>query len=98
MKMKYYAVHRGRNPGVYTDWEEAKAQVNGYSNNLHMSFDTYNEAQHFSRFGYAGNTQQTTNFGSYGMSSDDVNTLLSYGVKPWEDEAFQFLGELKRYN
>ena len=29
--------------------------------------------------------------GDWGYCQDDVNTLLSYGIKPWEDEADGFL-------
>jgi viroplasmin and RNaseH domain-containing protein len=28
--MKYYAVRKGFNPGIYTDWEECEKQVNGF--------------------------------------------------------------------
>jgi hypothetical protein len=30
----------------------------------------------------------------FGMSHDDLNTLLSHGVKPWEDDAFEVLAAL----
>ena len=29
--MKYYAVKKGRTPGVYRTWEDAKKQVDGFS-------------------------------------------------------------------
>ncbi|OCH91987.1 hypothetical protein OBBRIDRAFT_833801 [Obba rivulosa] len=29
--------------------------------------------------------------GNYGFSHDELNELLSYGVKPWEDDAWDFL-------
>jgi hypothetical protein len=34
----YYAVARGRNPGVYTEWGQAERQVNGFSGSLHKKF------------------------------------------------------------
>jgi len=43
----YYAVARGRNPGVYTDWGSAERQVNGFSGALYKKFKTRKEAQHF---------------------------------------------------
>ena len=28
--MKYYAIKNGKTPGIYTSWDQAKAQVHGY--------------------------------------------------------------------
>ncbi|KAF2743455.1 hypothetical protein M011DRAFT_221751 [Sporormia fimetaria CBS 119925] len=44
-KPKFYAVSRGRIPGIYTTWDEAKQQVEGFSNALHQSFRTEVEAE-----------------------------------------------------
>ena len=43
----YYAVARGRRPGVYTDWGEAEKQVNGFSGSLHQKFSDKKRAQRF---------------------------------------------------
>ena len=45
--MKYYAVRIGRNPGIYTEWAQAKAQVDGVSRPLYKSFATLEAAQQF---------------------------------------------------
>lgn len=37
-KNKYYAVKRGRQPGIYETWDQAKAQVDNYPNALYKSF------------------------------------------------------------
>lgn len=37
-KNKYYAVKRGRKPGIYETWDEAKVQVDNYPNALYKSF------------------------------------------------------------
>ena len=44
---RYYAVARGRKPGVYTDWGQAERQVNGFSGALHKKFKTRAEARRF---------------------------------------------------
>lgn len=31
-KKKYYAVRAGRTPGIYTNWDACKAQVDGFAN------------------------------------------------------------------
>ena len=44
MSNKYYAVRKGLNPGLYTTWDECKAQVNGYPKAEYKSFKTEEEA------------------------------------------------------
>ena len=41
---KFYAVARGRVPGVYRSWDEASRQVTSYSGAVHKSFGTHAEA------------------------------------------------------
>ncbi len=47
MANKFYAVKEGRIPGIYLNWEECKAQVNGYSGAVYKSFSSKSEAQSF---------------------------------------------------
>ena len=47
MVQKYYAVLNGRVPGIYTSWDEAKAQVDGFSGAAYKSFKTEEEARGF---------------------------------------------------
>ncbi|CAM6091789.1 unnamed protein product [Calypogeia fissa] len=42
---KFYSVVRGRNPGIYTSWKEAKPQVHGFSGQDHKSSSTYRQAE-----------------------------------------------------
>ncbi len=42
--MKYYAVLKGRKPGLYTSWDEAKQQVSGFSGAKYKSFKSYEDA------------------------------------------------------
>ena len=44
---KFYAVAKGKNPGVYRSWDEAKEQVHGVKGTMYKSFDTLEEAQWF---------------------------------------------------
>ncbi|MER2064293.1 MAG: ribonuclease H family protein [Alkalibacterium sp.] len=45
MPKKYYAVKKGRKPGIYTTWPEAQKQVSGYPSAQFKSFQTKNEAE-----------------------------------------------------
>eukprot|EP00984_Skeletonema_dohrnii_P012187 scaffold4923_cov134-Skeletonema_dohrnii-CCMP3373.AAC.1 len=46
-KTKWYAVAKGRSPGIYPTWDECKAQTVGFSGALFKSFKTRDEAQAF---------------------------------------------------
>lgn len=47
MAVKYYAVRKGRVPGIYTTWKECKKQVHRFSGAVFKSFSTYAEAEDF---------------------------------------------------
>src|SRR5699024_10347610 len=42
--MKYYAVRKGRNPGIYTSWDSCLKEVKGFSGAIYKSFKTKAEA------------------------------------------------------
>lgn len=44
-KTKYYVVWKGRQPGVYTQWPEAQAQVAGFEGALFKSYPDYETAK-----------------------------------------------------
>jgi uracil-DNA glycosylase len=46
-KHKYYAVAKGHNPGIYTDWPSVEENVKGFSGAKYESFNTDIEAQEF---------------------------------------------------
>lgn len=45
--MKYYAVKRGRNPGIYTSWDSCLKEVKGFSNASYKSFKKKEDALAF---------------------------------------------------
>jgi ribonuclease HI len=45
--MVFYAIARGRNPGIYTNWPEAQKQIKGFNGAKFRKFDTRQEAQAF---------------------------------------------------
>ena len=46
-KKKYYAVKKGRIPGIYFTWEDCKKQIEKYSGAIYKSFPTMEEAAEF---------------------------------------------------
>lgn len=47
MKQKFYAVRRGRNPGIYDSWKDCSKQVNKFSGACYQAFQTKTEAEAF---------------------------------------------------
>lgn len=44
MRHKFYVVWRGRNPGVYDNWDDAREQVDNFPDASYKSFPTASEA------------------------------------------------------
>lgn len=51
-KQKYYVVWRGKQPGIYTEWEACKEQVQGVQGAQYKSFGTREEAESALRMPY----------------------------------------------
>ncbi|WP_027108922.1 viroplasmin family protein [Lacticigenium naphthae] len=47
MPSKYYAIKKGRKPGIYRTWAEAQAQIKGFSGAQFKSFPTEKDANEF---------------------------------------------------
>lgn len=47
MATKYYAVKKGRTPGIYTSWDTCKQMVDGFPGAIFKSFPTKEEAEAF---------------------------------------------------
>jgi hypothetical protein len=76
---KYYAVAKGRLPGIYTSWPITQTQVCGYSGTLFQGFHHYTEAQHFL---YVYATHLLLNDRNYlgqtlGLSTTNVNVHIN---------------------
>ncbi|WP_075780199.1 viroplasmin family protein [Marinitoga sp. 1137] len=46
-KKKYYAVKKGRNPGIYESWEETRKQVDRFSDAEYKSFSSLEDAKEY---------------------------------------------------
>ena len=44
---KFYAVRKGRQPGIYEDWEACKTQVDGFAGAQYKSFSTREDAARY---------------------------------------------------
>src|SRR5690625_1284024 len=80
MSKKYYAVKKGKKPGIYRTWEDAKSQVHGYPNAVYKSFKTKNEAEAFmedSSPNNHSNNQKNTETNSSKIKTDP-DTIEAY--------------------
>ena len=50
-KKNYYAVRIGKIPGIYTNWEDCKAQVTGYKGAVFKGFEEKKDAEDFMKAG-----------------------------------------------
>lgn len=75
MAKKYYAVRKGKVPGIYMTWDDCKAQTSGYSGAEYKSFGTLEEAAQYIE-GVAKNTitVETDN----GMPVTDEKNAVAY--------------------
>ena len=63
-KQKFYVVWDGYEPGVYSSWQAAKQQIEGYPNAKYKSFpskDAAEEAYRGSYWAYAGSVSKKAN-------------------------------------
>lgn len=47
LNVTYYAVSNGRQPGIYTTWEECEKQIKFYSNAKYLRLSTLKEAENW---------------------------------------------------
>ena len=68
-KQKYYVVWQGKQPGIYSDWDECKAQVQGVQGAQYKGFDTLAEAEAAIKLPYSSVVSSNT-----GAASAHANT------------------------
>jgi ribonuclease HI len=66
-KKNFYAVKVGKTPGIYTNWEDAKAQVSGFSGAVYKGFVTADEAK-----AYMGETDAGEQLSIFDLMGQEV--------------------------
>lgn len=96
MAKKYYAVKEGRAKGIFTSWDDCKAQVHGYAGAIYKSFTTLAEAEAYltgeSSVKHELGEQQTTAEaiayvdGSYRLDTKEYSygVLIFYQGQEWQ--------------
>lgn len=74
--MPFYGVDRGRQPGVYADWDDCKPNVSGFSNARFRKFDTLLQAEEFTN----SNVRRIYVDGASRRNGQDAIPMLGYCV------------------
>ena len=56
--MAYYAVYKGKKPGIYETWKDCESQVKGYSGAVYKKFKDIHQANIFLTSGVNSNVKQ----------------------------------------
>lgn len=75
----YYAVAKGRNAAIYSDWDSCKEQVNGYSGSRYKKFSSKSEAESFiQREGTSSNAVSQRSSHQFSPSDSFASSNSSY--------------------
>lgn len=77
---KFYAVKVGRNPGIYTNWDKCKEQVDGFSGAVYKSFKSEDAAKDYLTADQTENTEQSQ------PVEENSNNLIAYVDGSYRDE------------
>ena len=74
--MPFYAVHKGKRRGIYTDWLECKQNIFGVKHPIFKKFNTKEEAEHFLIHGFGTKTNQSMmdTLGMGGANRENIKT------------------------
>jgi ribonuclease HI len=76
-KKKFYVVWAGHQPGIYTDWPTAKAQINGYKGAKYKSFPDRRQAEAAFRSGYASHPRPRKNLTPVASTTTIIGKSIS---------------------
>ena len=90
-KKKFYAVRKGRNPGIYTTWDECSAQVIGCAGAVYKSFPTLEEAEAFIAVDMGGEVASEQKKRTYARKKKDADQEPKDGT----DKLIEYLEKAK---
>ncbi len=90
MSSKYYAVSKGRSPGIYNDWETTKQQVNGYPGAKYKSFTNKENALSYIKENNETNLSKETTIGSVPLLHNNASI-----TKECDNDASKVIKEIK---
>lgn len=76
-KTKFYAVIKGRNPGVYSSWVECEAQVKGFKGAKFKGFDSKVMAEHAMTNGWEIGAKREKRESESSLNNDFIKESIS---------------------
>ena len=83
MASKFYAVKKGKIPGIYNSWDECKKMVDGFPGAVYKSFKTLEEAKDFAGIAASETLDKSWNV----LPGTDVSAQENRAQKPQIDGA-----------
>lgn len=77
--MKYYAVRKGRKPGIYTNWDECKALVTGFKGAEYKSFTQREAALEYMSGGASAVVEESEAYSFVDGSYNQATGVYGYG-------------------
>jgi ribonuclease HI len=77
--MKYYAVRKGRKPGIYTSWDECKALVTGFKGAEYKSFTDKGAAESYMSGGETQRSEKSESYSFVDGSFNQATGVYGYG-------------------
>lgn len=97
MAKKYYAVAKGKTPGIYLTWGDCKAQIDHFSGAVYKGFPTIEEAEAFIKLagdGYPQTMKQTSiheeNTETENLSVSTDKNLVAYVDGSYEHSQLRY--------
>lgn len=96
---KFYAVRKGKTPGIYENWDQCREQVQGYSGAEYKKFNTETEAKEFmgletkDLYNEFNELPEDTLIAYVDGSFDSSNGSYSYGAVVISSKGTQEFGE-----
>lgn len=85
-KKNFYAVKRGRVPGIYSTWDECAAQVNGFSGAAYQGFFTRAEAEAYMTGSGAPGLQELSDDDGLSQSLEQLLSGISFPARTSDAE------------
>ena len=79
MASKFYAVKKGRKPGIYRTWDQCKKEVDGFSGAIYKSFPTMEEAQQYISCDAGGKEEVIRTYAFVDGSYNSMTKIYGYG-------------------
>jgi ribonuclease HI len=88
----YYVVHKGRIPGIYSNWNQCKKQIDKFEGAIFKKFNTENEANEFLKKGFGDKKprsvirKETDDKRNYDKIKNELNNEVSINLDNNNDD------------